>query len=359
MQTLSSRWWLAGALVMAAACGPEAVDEQQACLTLTEPEGSSLATSLPARVSLLFGVDTCGGKPVAGLPASAFVLTEDGRRVSDFESQQVVRAQGQQSAMFSVVLLDMSGSLLKSGQFPELKSAAGRYLTAVLGAGAGQQVAVYTFDGRAEPQRVVPFTSDLNQALRGLDTLDVRECSAAADCAGFADRRSCAGWRCIDDSTNLYGAFVSALQQLDAKVAQADVRWKDAALVVFTDGTDQAGRASVHDAFAALSKSTAHLFSVGLGAEVDEAVLRALGRSGYFPASRAEELGQAFTAVADKVTSLANRFYVLDYCSPKRAGTHTLKVTVTATLPDGRVATGGLSKDFDATGFGSGCAIGP
>lgn len=358
MRTISSRWAVAGLVLLGAACGPEPVDEQS-CLKLTEPEGASLATSLPARVSLMFGVDTCSGQPVAGLPATAFTVTEDGRRVSEFESQQVVRAQSQQSSMYSVVLLDMSGSLLRSGQFPELKAAAGRYLSTVLGAGAGQQVAVLAFDGRAEPQQVVPFTADLGQALRGLDSLDVRECSVAQDCAGFADRRSCAGWRCIDDSTNLYGAFLSALERLDSRTAEATVRWKDSALVVFTDGTDQAGRASVHDAFAALAKTPAHLFTVGLGAEVDEAVLRTLGRSGYFPAARAEELSQAFSTVADRVTSLANRFYVLDYCSPKRAGTHTLKVSVTATLPDGRTATGGLSKDFDATGFGSGCALAP
>lgn len=357
MQTSTTTWLVLGAVALGLSCGPEPVEEP-ACLKLHEPDGAALTTGQPARVSVTFGVETCEGTPVSGLPASAFTVLEDERRVSDFESARTVRAKGQRSQMSSVVLLDMSGSLLKSGQFPELKAAAGRYLTTVLEAGGGQ-VAVLAFDGRAQPQVVVPFTAELAVALRGLDSLDVRECNATPDCAGYSDRRTCAGWRCIDDSTNLYGAFVSALATLQAQNAALDVPWKDQALVVFTDGTDQAGRVSVHDAFEALAASPAHLFTVGLGGEVDESVLRTLGRAGYFPAARAADLSAAFSTVADRVAGLANRFYMLEYCSPKRAGTHTLKVVVTTQLADGRTATGGLSREFDATGFGSGCTIDP
>ena len=60
------------------------------------------------------------------------------------------------------------------------------------------------------------------------------------------------GWRCVDDSTDLNGAVVSSLSTLDAEPAASDVTWRDGAVVLFTDGTDQ------------------HVFSIGLGGEVYE-----------------------------------------------------------------------------------------
>lgn len=54
---------------------------------------------------------------------------------------------------------------------------------------------------------------------------------------------------------------------------------------------------------------------------------------------------------------LANRFYVLEYCSPRRSGTHTLKVVATLDSPRDGQLVGSLSGQFDATGFSSGCEL--
>ncbi len=133
--------------------------------------------------------------------------------------------------------------------------------------------------------------------------------------------------------------------------------WRDGALVLFTDGTDQAARVEQQTALSRLAGSPLHVFSVGLGGEVDADALRAFGRDGYFPAGQPAQLAQAFQAVASRVSAMANRFYLLEYCSPKRSGTHALKVT--ATLPDGSAVplVGDLSLPFDATGFTSGCSL--
>jgi hypothetical protein len=341
-----------------AGCGPEAVAEAPRCLQLSEPEGSAgLVTGLPSRVSLLFRVDTCGGAPVSGLDATAFELQEDGRTVSRFESQQRVKSQGQQFRFDSLVLLDLSGSVLKSGDFAALEAAAGRYISSVLAAGGGShRVALSTFDGREKPQMVVDFTSSEAALLAGLHGLATVECSSSAQCAGFPDRRTCAGWRCVDDSTNLNGAVVASLDVLDARLAMTDVPWRDAALVLFTDGTDQAGRVAPKVALDRAHASKAHQFSVGLGAEVDTTSLAAFGRDGTFTLARADQLAAAFESVATRIDSLANRFYLLEYCSPKRGGTHTLKVIATSDAAGGPVI-GGLSRDFDATGFTSGCEL--
>lgn len=347
-----------GALVMllvTVACGQTAPLEVQQCLSVSVPSGSDgLITGLPSRISLLFSVDTCAGAPISGLDATHFEIFEDGSAVSPYESERRIQPKGQKFRMNSILLLDVSGSVLNSGQFPSLKAAAASYVKRVLtGIEDGQRVAVMTFDGRENVQSLIDFSGDQAAVLAALNTLDVVECSANADCAGFSDRRSCAGWRCVDNSTNLNGAVIQALDALDARAAQEKtIEWKDSALVLFTDGTDQAGRVTQFNAFERARGTSSHVFSVGLGGEVEASTLLAFGKDGYWPAGKAEELGDAFAAIASKVTGLANRFYLLEYCSPKRSGTHTLKIVAT----DGSLI-GGLSRTFDATGFTSGCQL--
>lgn len=344
-------------------CGPSVVSDQPTsssrCLSLTEPSGTAgLTSALPSRVGLLFKVDTCGGEPVSGLSGAQFEIFEDGKKVSAFESQQRVAPKGERFRLFSVVLLDLSGSMLRSGDFPQLQVAATRYLDeALAGGGDGHRLALMTFDGREQPQTLVPFTSDRAALQRGLESLSASECSASSDCAAFSDRRTCAGWRCVDDSTNLNGALISTLDTLGAELSQSDVTWRDGAVVLFTDGTDQAARASSSAAQEAVLGSAQHVFTIGLGGEVDERALKGLGKDGYWPVAKADQLDAAFVDIAGRVASLANRFYVLEYCSPRRSGTHTLKVVATLDSPRDGQLVGSLSGQFDATGFSSGCEL--
>jgi hypothetical protein len=348
-------------VVLLAACGVDPTASAPGrCLQLTQPDGSALSATAPSKISLFFRVDTCTGDPVAGLDASAFELQEDGRTVSRYESQQRVQPRGERFRMDSVVLLDLSGSVLRGSDFTKLEAAAASYISAVLAIpGDGQRVSLMTFDGRAQPQTIVDFTDDAQALQAGLRSLETVECATAMDCAGFPDHRTCAGWRCVDDSTNLYGAVVSTLDTLEARLAMTDVPWHDAALVLFTDGTDQASRVSSGTAQDAVRKSAQHVFTIGLGGEVDEGVLKALGKDGYWPVAKADQLDAAFVEIAGRVASLANRFYVLEYCSPKRSGTHTLKVVGTIDTPKDGKLVGSLSGQFDATGFASGCELAP
>ncbi len=359
MKDMLRHEWVWCCLVLVA-CGQPELPPGSRCLTLSPPEtGEGLSTSLPARVSLFFGVDTCEGAPVAGLDASAFEVQEDGRPLSPLESQRAVAPRGQQVRVASLLLLDLSGSVLRAGDFTALKEAATRYVKTVLGPrDAGQRLAIYSFDGREVPQRLAAFTADQATALAALEGLDVKECASNLDCAGFVDHRTCAGWRCVDDSTNLNGAIVKALDTLDDQLAlEPEVRWKEAALVVFTDGTDQASRVSHGELLSRLDRSKVRRFTVGLGAEIEEKSLTAIGVDGSWPVAKASGLSDAFAAVAAKVTARANRFYALEYCSPKRSGQHSVKVTARWTTPAGEVLLGGRSWEFDAQGFGSGCVV--
>ena len=67
--------------------------------------------------------------------------------------------------------------------------------------------AIYGYAGRAAPCTLVEFTSEPTELKAGLEQLSARECTVSADCARFSDRRVCAGWLCVDDSTILLAVF--------------------------------------------------------------------------------------------------------------------------------------------------------
>lgn len=355
MGALSLRLALGAALVwLGAGCGFAPVEPGSRCLTLT-PSAAGLVAQLPSRVSVLFSVDTCAGQPVPNLGPAAFTVKEDGVPSSAFESGTRITARGEDFAMSSLVLLDVSGSILESGAFPQLLAAARGYARAVLET-PNARVAVMGFDGRAQPVTVQGFTGDVGQVERSLDALAAPECSTAADCAGRPEARTCAAFRCIDASTNLNGAVVGALTALQAESQAQAAKFKDTALVVFTDGRDLAARVSPAELSLRVATSSARLFTVGLGREADTESLALLGRDGFFPVDAPQALAQAFDSIAARVNALATRFYALDYCSPRRSGRHTLEVLATVDTPEGQLR-GALTGEFDATGFQSGCAL--
>lgn len=358
----TNRLFLGLLVALVAACGgrnePEDVPGSKDCLDLQlQPDGFS--TAAPARISLFFSVDTCAGDPVAGLSAEQFKVYEDGAAVSAYESQQRIRPRGQNMRLYSLLLLDLSGSVLRSGDYPKLRQAADAFLDRMFADDPDMhRVAIYAFDGQKQLTPVVAFTGDRTALKAGLDSLEVHECDASAQCAAFAERKTCAGWRCVDDSTNLYGAVTSGVATLDATLAaEASIAVKQGALIVFTDGTDQASRISREEAEQAVDATASSVFTVGLGGEVDSAVLSSLGADGFFSAASADGLSDAFAQVAHRLTAKARRYYVLEYCSPKRGGGHRLRVAATLPLQPAGELTGELSTEFDATGFESGCDL--
>ena len=156
---------------------------------------------------------------------------------------------------------------------------------------------------------------------------------------------------CVGDpSTNLNGAVEKGLSVLDSLQEETP---KEAifagSLVVFTDGTDQAGIIHNDVAVATVDGSPHSVFSIGLGGEVDKSQLEALGKSGTAIAEDADQISTAFDEIAQAIESKASRFYVVGYCSPKRAGQHTLNLSVEGFSGEP------LAFDFSADGFKAGC----
>lgn len=277
----------------------------------------------PSNVAVYFTVDTREGEPVPGLSAEQFHIYEDKNLISIYESKQTILNPEVATVRYTLLLLDMSGSVVESGQVPLIQEAVDVFIQ---GVGPQEKVAIYAFDGRETIQPITPFKKEN----RGL--------------AGGTSRLS--SWKTEDPSTNLNGAIVEAARIINETRESSDVPLRFGNLVVFTDGTDRAHRATPREAVGAVSDADISMYIIGLGGEVDQKMLEYLGTDGYIHVNEVDAVKQAFEEIALQIQKLASRFYLLSYCSPSRAGIHRLEVE--AVHNDLR---GSLSYDFDAEGF--------
>jgi hypothetical protein len=280
----------------------------------------------PSNVAMYFTVDTSTGEPVGGLEASSFRIYEDGALVSADESKQTILNPEVAAEHYTLLLVDMSGSVTASDQVPLIEQAAASFASTI---GSAQKIGVYAFDGSEQIHPIAPFTSATGGA------------AAAGRISNFRTR---------DPSTNLHGALVAAVDTLDAAVAASRAPLVFGTIVVFTDGTDRAARVTLGDAVRRLDDASYDVFAIGVGNEIDEGTLGRIGRAGWVRVEDAQALQQAFEDIGRRIVAATRRYYLLSYCSPARAGTH--EVTVEAVHGD---LTGRVTYEFDATGFGPEC----
>ncbi|GIV58561.1 MAG: hypothetical protein KatS3mg043_2040 [Rhodothermaceae bacterium] len=298
-------------------------------------------TRPPANVSLLFKVDTEDGAPVPGLQPANFDIFENEQLVSRFESRQSIVPKARQFRFTVALLLDLSGSIVASESLEPLKAAARSFVEATLFARDDPrygeiEMGIWWFDGQAELVPLVGVTSDPDLLLAGIEDIT-------------ADLPK-------DNSTNLYGAVVQGIDQIDQRL-EVLVREQIIAagtVVLFTDGTDQASRVPRSEAMTAVRRAgpDVSIYAIGLGGEIDEATLTEIGRDGFVAASRIDDLLPRFQEIAGFIRDEANSYYLLEYCSPKRSGEHELTVRVT----DG-TAVGLLATRFEANEFTAGCTV--
>jgi hypothetical protein len=293
------------------------------------------AQERPNNVWVFFTVKD-GEQPVGGLQAEDFKIYEDGKLVSAFESQQQILNPEVAAVSYTLLLLDMSGSVTESGGANVLVDAALQFIERV---GKSQKVAVYAFDGDKNIHPVVSFTETKGSVEHGLEGL----------------RK----YKAVDPSTNLHGAVVEGLKTLKVNLNRDQKPLKFGTLVVFSDGTDRAARVSAQDMNAAIDSEdykNYELFAVGVGGEMEESTLNSIGRHGSELVADGEKLGEAFDRVAERIESHMKRFYLLSYCTPARAGDHRVRIVASSgTKKEGRSSSsksGQLEYDFNADNFG-------
>lgn len=297
------------------------------CLKLTL---YNAAVMKPSQVAVYFSVTDSGGKPVPNLTADKFRIYEDSGLVSVYESKQTILNPEVAAVHYTLLLVDLSGSITQSGAMEQLKPAVQSFADRV---GSLQKVAIYGFDGSKEIFPIIGFT-DGEGGIR-----------AAAERLGSFKGR--------DPSTNLNGAVIEGLKVLDKSLEHAQTPLKFGSLVVFTDGTDRAKRVLRPEVDKALEEAQAKdtaLYVIGVGKEIDSSELRNIGRTASFLSTDPAALAKAFDEIATRVEAYTKSFYLLSYCSPARAQEHDLKVET-----GGGLSKGDLTYHFDATGFGPNC----
>lgn len=279
----------------------------------------------PSNIAVYFTVDTAEGEPVPGLTAQSFRIYEDDHPVSVLESKQTILNPEVSAAHYTLLLVDMSGSVSGSGDVPVIVDSARAFSERVQ---KYQKVAVYAFDGSAD---IHPISSFSPTGVGGLDQLTL--------------------YKARDPSTNLNGAVIEGIKVLQRQMTASSVPLTFGTLVVFTDGTDRAGRVP-HDKLHELLDNTPGIdvIVMGVGTEIDGRELRAIGRSGTIVSKDRSQIAASFNQAAAKVEAASKRYYLLGYCSPARAGKHMLRIEANA---GGKA--GSYEYPFDAQGFGPDC----
>ena len=286
----------------------------------------------PGLVQMLFSVQ-CRGEPVTNLAEADVTVREDGDEASRSEAAWVLQDVTAELDVFTLLLVDVSASVVAEGTLATAREVAEEFSRELTAQDIAVSVAI--FDGDAEIRTVVDFTKDADALATGIAGIDEE------------DQR--------DPSTNLNGAILLGLELLDARV-QPDVEAElesVANLVVFTDGVDRAQRVSDTAAQNRVNGTEHEVFLVALTGETEELdALRKLAPDGFFQATAASELFAAFDELTASLVAETDKYYTLSYCSPLRAGRHTLQLEVT--LEEG---TANLSFAYPADEFGPGCVL--
>jgi hypothetical protein len=290
------------------------------------------AQNKPSNVAIYFKVQTSSGEPIGGLAADQFRIYEDGSLVSQYESKQTILNPEVAASHYTLLLVDMSGSVAESGNRDSVVEAAGTFTDRVE---KSQKVAIYAFDGSEELHPIVPFTDSAGSAKAGVQRLG--------------------SYKPQDPSTNLNGAVVHGLDELDRALARSEHPLRFGTLVVFTDGTDRAARVPADDMRKKVKDSAYDVFAIGLGAEIQESQLKDIGKDGTTMAQDKGAVVKAFDTIGARIEASTKSYYLLSYCSPARAGKHEVKIEAVYKSGDNQERTGALKSEFDATGFGANC----
>lgn len=286
------------------------------------------AQKKPNNVWVFFTVEQ-GDEPVGGLKSDDFEIYEDDEVVSAYESKQTIQNPDVAAVMYTMLLLDFSGSITEAGQADAVVDAAKLFAERV---GKTQKVGVYVFDGSEKLHSVVPFTEAQGSVEGGLEGL----------------RR----FKPKDPSTNLHGAVIEGLRELKKSLDKDKKPLKFGTLVVFSDGTDRAARFTRDQMNEEIEKEDYEhydKFAIGVGAEIEKAKLDDVGRNGTELATDQAKVKDAFEKVAARIERHMKRFYLLSYCTPARKGEHEVRIVAKSKDPEG---SGSLEYKFNADGFG-------
>lgn len=277
-----------------------------------------------SKYSVFFKVDN-GFGPVTNLVIGD-VEVKDNDQVIAFESENELLPDPQSFGYHIVLVADLSESITESDDLPAVKEAMSAFVNSILNENNSEVgetfVSLYYFDGDPTLVQLQDFTTDGQLLLNTVENI-------SADLTR-------------DNSTNLYGAFVSGASIIQNRVSNSPKLIDVGAMVVFTDGEDFAGLQTLANAETAVSsleedENKIDVYTIGVGQSADDDVLDVLGYSGYFDAENFTDLTPTFESIANELNSEVNSYYKLEYCSPRRAGQTSISIEITKGVNSGRI----------------------
>ena len=304
------------------------------------------STELPGEVSIFFQVyDRKNETPIAGLHSGDFTIYEQGpndskfNKISESEASSSIVLDDHNFIFSTMLVLDLSGSVT-SNNLEELKTSSLAFINEFMPTDVSSttEMGVWWFDGEENLHELHNYTAHKDSLLLAINSITSTISS--------------------DNSTNLYGAVTQA-----SAISLSNTNYYDSlgilnssAIVIFTDGTDQAAFTDKNQTLDLVSSFPDHtkFLTIGLGDEIDEKILKEIGSDGHAFAEDPSTLTENFSKIALRISDEANSYYLFKYCSPKRNGTDIkLKLEINTKL-NGQKHKGALETSFDATGF-TGC----
>src|SRR5690625_1303169 len=133
-------------------------------------------TEAPSEVRLFFQIDTDYKNLSAPDLQPEFEILENGSRISIHESKARIRKEPGEFLYSSLLLLDLSGSILNNSDLPRLKEAASTFIERTMPQPGEEmygtrEMAVYWFDGEEQIHLLVPFTGERDSLLAGVESI--------------------------------------------------------------------------------------------------------------------------------------------------------------------------------------------
>ena len=266
-------------------------------------------TYLPNLITMFFQVYK-DGYPATNLTNEDFVLLDDNEEPEFLESYKVVKKAKLLNYSFkTVIAVDVSGSI-KPDDIERVKEALRTLINSKLDF---QEIAIITFAG--EPELLINFTRDKSLLLKAVDEIE----------------------RVPLGATSLYEAIIMGMRMWKDKFSIDGVTM--GMMIVLTDGKDTSG---AEEEEALKARGNKKLYTIGVGSGVDEKVLRELSNEGYLPIESYKKVVDAFKKVEAYIKDYVSSFYSLSYFTPRREGTHTVKLIV---------GDDSVERDYDASKF--------
>lgn len=283
----------------------------------------AVSAQAPANVALHLKVTAPEGQSPA-LVASDFAVEEDGKAIPAKKLRRALLPSSLVVERYVMLAVDLSGPLVDSEYLSTLHDVVANFAER---AGQDSHLALSAFDG---------------DGLRSFLAFDATEVKP-----GLSGLRK---FRPHNRTVDIYGAYIAALEALDAAAKGSTAPEHTSTLVFVTDRRDKAGKHTLDEANSRLGASPADVYVVGLGDAISREELIRLGRPDAFFVDKFRDLRKPFEQAADRIEAKRNEDYVFSYCSqvkPGKKGTkHKVEINIVSKEWSGSVSQSFSSKSF-------------